>query len=54
MDLYIKGEKLPEEMVKKYDLKPGAAVPFSRDIVTSAPETKSELKVVALKKPEQE
>ena len=54
MDLYIKGEKLSEEMIKQYDLKPGSAVPFSRDIVTRAPETKSELKVVALKAPEQE
>lgn len=54
MELYIKGEKLPEEMIKKYGLKPGSAFPFSRDIVTSTPETTSELKVVALKESKQE
>ena len=49
MDLYINGEKISEEMIKKYDLKAGKASPFSSNVVTSSPKDEGKIKVEALK-----
>jgi len=49
MDLYINGEKISEEVIKKYNLKAGKASPFSSQVVTSSPKEQGKIKVEALK-----
>ena len=50
MSLYINGEEISEEAIKKYGLNPGNITPFSATTITTVPDVKSELVVRALRR----